>query len=141
MCFSRKSSSKISSVQANGKEISDLNYQLFTSKTDIPWPFLAKKIKMLPQFIMENQTQENVHQRNTRQQRHRSGPSLVVEVKWDGALYLEEDDIIILNYTNISFTSSELFNIMDQNLPQIKIIVVGDPGVGQSSILFRFVND
>jgi GTPase SAR1 family protein len=30
---------------------------------------------------------------------------------------------------------------MDQNLPQIKVIVVGDSGVGKSSILFRFVND
>jgi hypothetical protein len=26
-------------------------------------------------------------------------------------------------------------------LPQIKVIVVGDSGVGKSSILFRFVND
>ena len=42
--------------------------------------------------------------------------------------------IILLN-------SSELFNIMDQNLTQIKVIVVGDSGVGKSSILFRFVND
>jgi len=30
---------------------------------------------------------------------------------------------------------------MEQNLPQIKVIVVGDSGVGKSSILFRFVND
>jgi len=30
---------------------------------------------------------------------------------------------------------------MDQNLPQIKVIVVGDSGVGKSSILYRFVND
>lgn len=30
---------------------------------------------------------------------------------------------------------------MDQVLTQIKVIVVGDSGVGKSSILFRFVND
>ena len=30
---------------------------------------------------------------------------------------------------------------MEQNLTQIKVIVVGDSGVGKSSILFRFVND
>ena len=30
---------------------------------------------------------------------------------------------------------------MDQNLTQIKVIVVGDSGVGKSSILYRFVND
>lgn len=30
---------------------------------------------------------------------------------------------------------------MEQNLAQIKVIVVGDSGVGKSSILFRFVND
>lgn len=30
---------------------------------------------------------------------------------------------------------------MEQSLPQIKVIVVGDSGVGKSSILFRFVND
>jgi len=30
---------------------------------------------------------------------------------------------------------------MEQTLPQIKVIVVGDSGVGKSSILFRFVND
>jgi small GTP-binding protein len=30
---------------------------------------------------------------------------------------------------------------MESNLPQIKVIVVGDSGVGKSSILFRFVND
>lgn len=32
-------------------------------------------------------------------------------------------------------------NCMEQNLTQIKVIVVGDSGVGKSSILFRFVND
>ena len=32
-------------------------------------------------------------------------------------------------------------NCMEQNLAQIKVIVVGDSGVGKSSILFRFVND
>jgi GTPase SAR1 family protein len=31
--------------------------------------------------------------------------------------------------------------MMEQNLPQVKVIVVGDSGVGKSSILFRFVND
>jgi len=30
---------------------------------------------------------------------------------------------------------------MEQSLPPIKVIVVGDSGVGKSSILFRFVND
>lgn len=30
---------------------------------------------------------------------------------------------------------------MEQALPQIKVIMVGDSGVGKSSILYRFVND
>ena len=50
------------------------------------------------------------------------------------------NDIFVDYYTHKS-NASELLIIMDQNLPQIKIIVVGDSGVGKSSILFRFVND
>ena len=46
-----------------------------------------------------------------------------------------------VNYKQIySLVISEL-SVMDQNLPQIKVIVVGDSGVGKSSILYRFVND
>ena len=34
-----------------------------------------------------------------------------------------------------------IYQKMDQNQQQIKVIVLGDSGVGKSSLLLRFVND